>query len=155
MHNPNQDTLQTDRLVGNSDGTVVDGVQRARAIVRDELAHRRISQRVAAERLSQMTGELWTQSKVHKILTGQVEFSLRDLFWFARLLDLSVPAITREPGREFVADMTPSELDLLERVRDSPKLLPFLLGLIREVEKRKPGRRTIRERMKRKDDDLQ
>ena len=130
---------------------VIDVVQRVRARVRDELAHRKISQRVAAERLSLMTGELWTQSKVHKILTGQVELTFRDLVWFVRLLDLSLPEVVREPGREFVADMDPSEFGLLERVRDAPKLTHLLVDLIGEVEKRKPGRRTIRERMKRKE----
>jgi hypothetical protein len=125
--------------------------QRVRALVRDELAHRRISQRVAAERLTLNTGEPWSQSKVHKILTGQVVFSLDDAAAFARILDLSFTALVREPGREFHADMTPSELKLIEAVRDAPKMLPLLLDLIGEAERRKPGRLTIRERMRRKE----
>ena len=137
--------------VADTDGDVFEVSQRVRARVRDELAHRRISQRIAAERLSQFTGETWTQSKVHKILTGQVQLLVDDLAAFARLLDLSLAEVMREPGREFVADLTPSELRLLEAVRDAPKMIPLILDLIGEAEKRKPGRRTIRERMRRKE----
>jgi hypothetical protein len=115
------------------------------------LTHRHISQRTAAERLSQQTGDEWSQSKVHKILTGQVQLLADDLADLAALAHLSMVDLVREPGREFVADLTPSELKLLEAVRDAPRMLPIVLDLIGEAERRKPGRRTIRERMKRKE----
>jgi hypothetical protein len=126
--------------------------QRVRARVRDELAHRRISQRLAAERLSQNTGELWSHSKVQKILTGEVELKVDDLAAFARVLNLSLADLMREPGREFVADLTPSELKVLEAIRDmSPRRLAAFLEIIGDPEPRKPSRRTIRERMRRKE----
>jgi hypothetical protein len=125
--------------------------QRVRARVRDELAHRKISQRVAAERLEQYTAEPWSQSKVHKILTGEVELKVDDLAALARVLDLSLADVMREPGREFVADLTPSELRLIEAVGEKPRILPALLEIVGEPERRKPGRRTINERMRRKE----
>ena len=128
----------------------LDLVQRVRALVRDELAHRKISQRVAAERLEAYTGEPWSQSKVHKILTGQVEFSLTDCVAFARILDLSIPELMREPGREYVGDLTPSEFRVLETIRERPEMIPLILA-IGAPAPRKPGRRTITERMRRKE----
>jgi hypothetical protein len=125
--------------------------QRVRARVRDELTHRRISQRVAAERLEQYTSEPWSQSKVHKILTGQVQLMVDELAAFARVLDLSLADLMREPGREFVADLTPSELKVLEAIRERPEMIPHLLAIVGSPPPRKPGRRTIRERMRRKD----
>ena len=154
MHNPNQDPLHNPLRSPDTQMEVMPltFVERVRALVRDELAHRHISQRVAAERLAQYTGEPWSQSKVHKILTGQVEFSLADLAAFARILDLSIPQITREPGREFVGDLTPSEFKALEALREmSPRRLAAILEIIGEPEPRKPGRRTIHERMRRKE----
>ncbi|HXU05231.1 MAG TPA: hypothetical protein VN903_29935 [Polyangia bacterium] len=129
----------------------MDVLQRVRARVRDELAHRRISQRVAAERLSLHTGELWTQSKVHKILTGEVGLQFVDLVAFARVIDISLVELVRDPGLEFSAEMTPSEMKLVAAVRDKPRILPALLEIVGEPDPRKPGRLTIRERMRRKE----
>lgn len=126
--------------------------QRVRARLRDELSHRHISQRMAAEKLTSLTGELWTQSKVHKILTGQVNLLVDDMDALARILGMSLVDLVREPGRELVADLTPSELKLLESARDSPRTMQLIADLIGEAERRKPGRRTIRERMRNKED---
>jgi len=152
MHNPNQDPLHTPRRSSETDVEMPPDVsQRVRARVRDELLHRRLTQRVAAERLEAYTGESWSQSKVHKILTGEVELKVDDLAAFARILNLSLADLMREPGREFLADLTPSELRLLEAVRDKPRFLPLFLEIIGDPDPRKPGRRTIHERMRRKE----
>jgi len=153
MHNLNQAPLHTSLASPDTDMEMPPDVsQRVRARVRDELLHRKISQRVAAERLEQYTSETWTQSKVQKILTGQVQLMVEELAAFARVLDLSLADLMREPGREFVADLTPSELKLIEAVRDKPRILPALLEIVGGgPEPRKPSRRTIHERMRRKE----
>lgn len=121
--------------------------QRVRTRLRDELGHLKISQRVTAERLTTQTGELWTQSKVHKILTGQVQLLVDDMELLAGIVGVTLVELTREPGREFVADLTPSELRLLNAIRDNPEMLAHVMGIIGAAQRRKPSRRTVRERM--------
>ncbi len=59
----------------------------------------------------------WSQSRVAHILTGRVDMGVDDLADFAFALSLSVPEVVRDPGMEFLAEMTPTELRALETLR--------------------------------------
>ncbi len=59
----------------------------------------------------------WSQSRVAHLLTGRVEMSIDDLAEFAQALSISPTEIVRDRGMEFVAEMTPSEMRFLERLR--------------------------------------
>jgi transcriptional regulator with XRE-family HTH domain len=124
--------------------------RRVRQRLRDELTRRKISQRILAQRLSRNTGEEWSQSKVHKILTGQVQLLVDDMELIAAEAGLNLVEIIREPGRELVADLTPTEMRLIVSMREHPKFMHSMAETLRSIEeyaKAKPGRRTIRERM--------
>jgi transcriptional regulator with XRE-family HTH domain len=129
--------------------------RRIRQKLRDQLAHRKISQRDLAARLYRTTGEEWSQSKVHKILTGQVELKVDDLALMAAEAGLSLVELVREPGRELVVDMTPTEMRLITAMRESPRFMAAMAEAVRSMEQlaQKPGRRTIKERMAEPQDD--
>jgi len=126
---------------------------RIRADLRDRLAHRRLSQRAIAAQASRLLDEQWTQSRVHKILTGYVSLHVDDLQVLAHIAGVTLTELVREPGREYVADLTPSELRLLRAVRDNPTTLEPFLALAKPVPIT-PTRRTIRERMTRHESDF-
>lgn len=129
--------------------------RRIRQKLRDKLAHRKISQRALAARLYRTTGEEWSQSKVHKILTGQVELKVDDLSLMAAEAGLSLVELVREPGRELVADMTPTEMRIVNAMRESPRFMELMAASVKTLEEYgvKPGRRTIKERMAEPEDD--
>jgi hypothetical protein len=129
--------------------------RRIRQKLRDQLAHRKISQRALALRLSRNTGEHWSQSKVHKILTGQVQLLVDDLSLMAAEAGFSLVELVREPGRELVVDMTPTEMRLITAMRESPRFMAAMAEAVRSMEQlaQKPGRRTIKERMAEPEDD--
>lgn len=79
--------------------------------IRDEMSRKKLSQRDVAGILD------WSQGRVAKILTGRVELRLLDLESLCFAVGLQLTEAVRDPGLEFVADMTPSELRLLERFR--------------------------------------
>lgn len=83
----------------------------ARRRVRDEMDRKKLSQRDVAGILG------WTQSRVGKVLTGRVQLLVDDLEALCFAVGLHLTEAVRDPGLEFVADMTPSELRLLERFR--------------------------------------
>lgn len=144
------------RLKRDHNGRAMPLSHRVRARLRDEFAHRKISQRKLADRLTKATGEVYTQSKVHKILTGQVQLLVDDLERLADLLGWTVVETVRDQGREFVADLTPSELKLLTLLRENPPVLAIVQAMTDEFSRRqpqrKPGRRTVRERMATRED---
>ena len=104
--------------------------ERARQRMREHLRRRNISQRILAERLERLTGDTWSQSRVHKVLVGRVELRVDDVAYIASVADTSLVDIMREPGREFVADLTPTELRVIEAIRARPEMILPLLQLL-------------------------
>jgi transcriptional regulator with XRE-family HTH domain len=82
--------------------------------LREEMGRQKVSQRDVAGLLD------WSQSKVAHVLTGRVELNVDDLAAFCFALRLSVVEAVRDQGLEFVADLTPTELRFLERIRQVP-----------------------------------
>ncbi len=85
--------------------------EQVRLRLREEMAVKEMSQRDVAGILT------WSQSRVAHLLTGRVEMSIDDLAEFAQALSISPTEIVRDRGMEFVAEMTPSEMRFLERLR--------------------------------------
>jgi transcriptional regulator with XRE-family HTH domain len=104
----------------------------ARALrrIRDELDARGISQRDLALLLTNATEEHWSQPRIGKVLTGKVELKLDDAAAIARVIKLALTEILRDRGLEFYAELTPTELRILERIRQRPHVLSALLILL-------------------------
>lgn len=118
--------------------------------LRDLLYERRLSHAQMCRRLTQQTGEEWRVQRFGKLMNGIIHLRVEDLAVIAEVAGLSLVEIVREPGKEFVADLTPSELRVLNLMRDHPHLVPHLTALLAVGPKpRGPSRRTIRERMAR------
>jgi transcriptional regulator with XRE-family HTH domain len=88
--------------------------EEVRRRLREEMDRLDMSQRDVAGLVN------WSQSKVAHILTGHVQMTVDDLATFCFALNLSVTEAVRDQGLEFVAEMTPTELRLLERIRQLP-----------------------------------
>ncbi len=119
--------------------------ERVRTRIREEMKRQKMSQRDIAGLLQ------WSQSRVAHILTGRVEIGVDDLAAFAFALGLSMPEVVRDRGMEFVAEMTPTELRLYERLRalgpDTQSAIMKLLNIPqadarRALPKPPPRRRT-------------
>src|SRR3990167_6068475 len=103
---------------------------RVRARLKEELHARDISQRELADALSKQTDEYWTQSKVGKVLNGNVELKVDDADAIAKVAGIFLTEAVRDRGLEFYAEMTPLELRVLERIRQRPTLLHGLLMIL-------------------------
>ncbi len=103
---------------------------RVRARLKDELQSRAISQRELADALSKQTAEFWTQSRVAKVLGGHVELKLDDVEAIARVAGIALSEAVRDRGLEFWAEMTPTEVRILERLRQRPHIREALLLLL-------------------------
>lgn len=90
--------------------------EQVRIRLREEMAVKDMSQRDVAGILT------WSQSRVAHLLNGRVEMSIDDLAEFAQALGLSPTEVVRDRGMEFVAEMTPSEMRFLERLRQLTQL---------------------------------
>ena len=90
---------------------------RVRQRLKDELQAVGISQRELADELSKQTNEYWTQSKVGKVLNGNVELKVDDVDAIAKVAGIFLSEAVRDRGLEFYAEMTPTELRVLERLR--------------------------------------
>ncbi len=114
-----------------------------------------VSQSKLCDRLTKRTGMLWRESRLSKMLNGHIAMELDDLVVMAEEAGISLVELFRVPGREFVADMTPSELKLIHAVRDYPTVLRHVTDIIDVlVVARRPTRAIVRERIRlgRKDD---
>lgn len=89
--------------------------ERARRRIRDEMQRQHLSQRDVAHLLN------WSQSRVSKVLNARVEFNVDDLAALCFALSLQITEAVRDHGLEFLAEMTPTELRILERIRQLPK----------------------------------
>lgn len=116
-----------------------------------ELLHEKgVSQSVLCARLQARTGERWRESRLSKLLNGRIVFVVDDLVLMAECADISLVELFREKGREFVADLSPSELRVLNAMRDMPHTGQLLMDLVNSLtpEKRKSSRAVIRERIR-------
>jgi transcriptional regulator with XRE-family HTH domain len=86
----------------------------ARLRIREEMERQKLSQREVADMLK------WSQSRVAKNLTGRVEMTVDDLDSLCFAVGLSIVEALRDRGIEFCAEMTPTELRALERLRQMP-----------------------------------
>lgn len=108
--------------------------EQVRARLREEMARKKLSQRDVANLIG------WSQSKVAHQLTQRTEIKIDDLAALCFALDLSVTEAVRTPGLEFVADMTPSEFRIWERIH---QLLPHERdALLTVLDLKKPKART-------------
>lgn len=103
---------------------------RTRRRLKEELDARGISQRDLADILSRRDTEIWTQSKLGKILNGRVELKVEDVDLIARAAGINLTEAVRDRGMEFCAEMTPSELRVLERLRQRPDFLEGVMMLL-------------------------
>lgn len=104
---------------------------RVRARLKEELRSRDISQRELADALTKSTGDYWTQSRVGKVLNGNVELRVDDADAIAKVAGIFLSEAVRDRGLEFYAEMTPTELRVLERLRREPDILDGVLILLR------------------------
>lgn len=104
--------------------------ERARQRIREELHARGISQQDLADMLTNRDREAWSQPRVGKVLNGKVHFRLDEVDLIARCLGVAVTELIRDRGLEFYAELTPTELRILERLRQRPHVLGALLVLL-------------------------
>lgn len=88
--------------------------ERARLRIREEMARKHLSQRDLAGILD------WSQSRISKNLNARIELGLDDLAAMCFGVGLSLTEAVRDHGLEFCAEMTPTELRVLERFRQLP-----------------------------------
>lgn len=103
---------------------------RVRARLKEELIHLDISQRALADALSKQTDEYWTQSKVGKVLNGHVELKIDDVDAISKVARIYLTEAVRDRGLEFYAEMSPTELRILERMRQRPNVLHAVMLLL-------------------------
>lgn len=84
---------------------------RARERLRTEKDRRKLSERDIADLLK------WNQSRVSQKLTGRTPITIDELGALCFALDLSPLEAIRDPGLEFAADMTPTELKIHEKIK--------------------------------------
>ena len=110
--------------------------ERVRARLRDEKARRKLSERDIAGFVQ------WSQSKVAYKFSGRTPITLDELETLCFALSLQPTEAVRDRGMEFVADLTPTELRMLELIRQLPRpaydgLLQFLqVGPTSDIEPR-------------------
>jgi transcriptional regulator with XRE-family HTH domain len=103
---------------------------RVRHRFQEEMRVRGISQRQLADMLSGLDNQEWTQSRVGKVLTGRVDLKIHDADLIARALRMSLTEAVRDRGLEFYAELTPTEVRLLERLRQRPNTLDGILMIL-------------------------
>jgi len=84
---------------------------RARERLKDEKLAKKVSERDLAGWMG------WSQPKVAQKLGGRTEITLNELEALCQALDISATEVVRDRGLEFCAEMTPTELRILERLR--------------------------------------
>lgn len=98
----------------------------ARALIRirEEMHERHITQDDLARVLQ------CSQSRVGKLLNGGLNLRVNDLDMLARAVGIGLVETVRDRGMEFHAEMTPTELRILERIRQRPEVMNALLILL-------------------------
>jgi transcriptional regulator with XRE-family HTH domain len=98
--------------------------ERAVLRIREEMAARNISQRDLADRLN------CSQGRIAKMLNGNVELRLNDAEELAHAVGLTLVEVIRDRGLEFYAEMTPTEVRMLERLRQRPSAMQGVLYIL-------------------------
>lgn len=131
---PNLTQLHTRRSVTYSSGMrppkPLRASDRARQRLREELDARDIGQQTLADALTKLTGETWTKSKVNHVLNGRVQLLIDDADAIATICKLYLTEVVRDRGLEFYAEMTPTELRILDSLRKKPHVLRGILMLL-------------------------
>lgn len=101
--------------------------------VRVRLLEQMRKQKVSQRDLSGLLGGTragWSHGRVAKILTGRTDLKVDDLAAICFVLDFSIVEALRDRGLEFMAEMTPSELDVLTlmRERNAVDSILYLMG---------------------------
>lgn len=128
---------------------------RVRGRLRDELTERGMSQRDLAEKLTHETGESWTQSRVGKVLNGDVELKIDDVEVISKALGIFLSEAVRDRGLEFYAELTPTEMRMFTIYKQRPGLFQMAIQALHGLQpiplpnpktstpvakRRKPGR---------------
>jgi transcriptional regulator with XRE-family HTH domain len=87
---------------------------RARERLRAEMRRREISQTALAARIG------WTQSRLSKVLGKPTDLGVDDLAVLCAGVGLRLTETVRDQDLEFCAELTPSELRLVEYLRQRP-----------------------------------
>ena len=90
---------------------------RARNRIREEMARKNLNQADIADLLQ------WTESRVSKIMNGRTELGVNELEALCFATGLTMTEAVRDRGLEFCAEMTPTELRMLELLRALPQTL--------------------------------
>jgi len=118
--------------------------------LRESLHKRGVSQAELVKRLSAASGEEWLVAHASKSINGHIRLRVEDLLLIALVADLSLVELFREPGRELVADLTPTELRLIHALRDHPEIMrPLVDVVLKLTPTRKTPRAILRDRMRR------
>lgn len=118
--------LQTQGLSGTLPPVSTDPLnERVRLRLKAEKSRRHLSERDIGQLLN------WSQSKVAQKFNGRTPITLEELEGLAFVLSIAPTELVRDQGLEFCAEMTPTELRILERIRQlPPDALQGLLGLL-------------------------
>lgn len=98
--------------------------ERAIQRIREEMHVRNLSQRDLADRMR------CSQGRIAKILKGQVELRLNDIEELARLVGITLVEAIRDRGLEFYAELTPTEVRMLEGLRRRPNFRRACLNML-------------------------
>jgi transcriptional regulator with XRE-family HTH domain len=99
--------------------------ERALLRVRAEMARKKMSQRDVAGILD------WSQSRVSKNLNERIELGVNDLGDLCFAVGISLTEAVRDQGLEFCAELTPTEVRVLEGLRHIPQgLSDYIVGFI-------------------------
>ncbi len=132
---------QKPRLRIDPDGPMISAVT-------DDLA-RRVVQRLKEEKATRKMSERdlagilqWSQSKITQKLGGRTPITLQELEALCFALGLQPTEVVRDRGYEFCAELTPSELRFLERLRRLPRpVVDSLMVLLKVPESGEEGPR--------------
>ncbi len=89
-----------------------------------------VSQTELSRRLEADTRRRWRVSRISKILNGHIPFTVDDLVLMCDAAGISLVSVVRQRGREFVADLTPSELNVIELIRENPTRADHVIALL-------------------------
>jgi transcriptional regulator with XRE-family HTH domain len=86
--------------------------QRTLLRIREEMLHQKRSQEALSELVK------WSPSRLSKVLNGVIELTVNDLEALCGALRLQPTEAVRDRGLEFCAQMTPTELRVIEGYRE-------------------------------------
>jgi len=100
--------------------------------IRDEMTKKKLSQQDVADLLQ------WTQTKVSQKLNGRSETTLNEFEALCFAVGLSKVEAIRDQGLEFVAELTPSEVRMFQRLRQMPPVVWDAVSTLLKVQETTP-----------------